>query len=334
YVGGASSVDLSAALGIESTTKGFLPPRMTTIQRDAINSPAKGLMVFDNTLNSLFTYNGTQWISAEASANTWNVNGNGIINETTDFIGSINAADVVIKTQNAEVIRVTKDSRVGVGTTGSNVDSSAKLEIKSTNKGFLPPRMTSVERNTISSPAIGLVVFDTNKNNLYIYTGIWSEVGIPIGSIQAFMGTTIPDGWMLCDGSIFNGTTYSELQAVLGSTTLPDLRGVFLRGLDSGRGLDIGRTFRSLQTDALKAHNHSGTTSVNGSHTHTQYRSDGGGGGGALHGYGGDNIGRIAISSNAMAAGGNHSHTLNINNTGEIETRPVNVSVNYIIRVK
>jgi hypothetical protein len=103
--GGLSS---SAILELESSSQGFLPPRMTTSQRQAINSPEKGLMVFDNDLNSLFTYNGTQWVSAEASANTWNVAGNTTINETTDFIGSVNAADLVVKTQNAEVMRVTK----------------------------------------------------------------------------------------------------------------------------------------------------------------------------------------------------------------------------------
>jgi microcystin-dependent protein len=331
---GSGGLSSSAILELGSTSQGFLPPRMTTAQRQAINSPEKGLMVFDNDLNSLFTYNGTQWVSAEASANTWNVSGNTTIDETTDFIGSVNAADVVVKTQNAEVMRVTKEGRVGIGTAGGTINASAKVQINSTSQGFLPPRMTSTERNAIVNPAIGLVVYDTNKNNLYIYTGIWTEIGVPIGSVQPFMGTTIPDGWMLCDGSTFSGTTYPELQAVLGSTTLPDLRGVFLRGLDNGRGLDTGRAIRTYQADDLKAHNHTGTTSTNGSHTHTQYRSDGGNGGGALHGYGGDNIGRITISSNAMAAAGNHNHTLNINNTGGTETRPKNVAVNYIIRVK
>ncbi|MCT4600220.1 MAG: phage tail protein, partial [Marinifilaceae bacterium] len=331
---GNGGLSPSSILELESTSQGFLPPRMTTAQRQAINSPEKGLMVFDNDLNSLFTYNGTQWVSAEASANTWNVSGNTTIDETTDFIGSVNAADVVVKTQNTEVMRVTKEGRVGIGTAGGTINASAKVQINSTSQGFLPPRMTSTERNAIVNPAIGLVVYDTNKNNLYIYTGIWTEIGVPIGSVQPFMGTTIPDGWMLCDGSTFSGTTYPELQAVLGSTTLPDLRGVFLRGLDNGRGLDTGRAIRTYQADDLKAHNHTGTTSTNGSHTHTQYRSDGGGGGGALHGYGGDNIGRITISSNAMAAAGSHNHILNINNTGGTETRPKNVSVNYIIRVK
>ncbi len=46
---------------VDSTTKGFLPPRMTTTQRNAISSPATGLMVYDTNLNQPFFYNGTAW---------------------------------------------------------------------------------------------------------------------------------------------------------------------------------------------------------------------------------------------------------------------------------
>ena len=52
----------SATVQIDSTTKGFLPPRMTTTQKNAIASPAAGLMVYDTTLNVISYYNGTSWI--------------------------------------------------------------------------------------------------------------------------------------------------------------------------------------------------------------------------------------------------------------------------------
>ncbi len=55
--------DASAALDVSSTTKGFLPPRMTTTQRNAITSPAAGLTVFDTDLDNLYVYNGAQWIA-------------------------------------------------------------------------------------------------------------------------------------------------------------------------------------------------------------------------------------------------------------------------------
>ena len=59
-VGGAS-VDNSAVLQANSTTKGFLPPRMTTTERDAISTPAAGLMVYNTTTNKAQCYNGTAW---------------------------------------------------------------------------------------------------------------------------------------------------------------------------------------------------------------------------------------------------------------------------------
>jgi hypothetical protein len=51
----------SAALAVNGTTKGFLPPRMTTTQKNAISTPASGLMVYDTTTNKLCCYNGTSW---------------------------------------------------------------------------------------------------------------------------------------------------------------------------------------------------------------------------------------------------------------------------------
>jgi hypothetical protein len=51
----------SAQLHVSSTTKGFLPPRMTTTQKNAIASPATGLVVYDNTLNKLSVFTGATW---------------------------------------------------------------------------------------------------------------------------------------------------------------------------------------------------------------------------------------------------------------------------------
>jgi len=58
-----SDVDFSGAdnYNFNSTTGGFLPPRMTTTERDAISSPASGLMVYNTTTNKAQCYNGTAW---------------------------------------------------------------------------------------------------------------------------------------------------------------------------------------------------------------------------------------------------------------------------------
>jgi hypothetical protein len=53
----------SAALAVNGSTKGFLPPRMTTTQKNAISSPASGLQVYDTDLNQMSYYNGTTWVN-------------------------------------------------------------------------------------------------------------------------------------------------------------------------------------------------------------------------------------------------------------------------------
>ena len=59
--GGTYTDIASARLAINSTTQGFLPPRMTTTERNAIASPATGLVVYDTTLSTLNVYNGSTW---------------------------------------------------------------------------------------------------------------------------------------------------------------------------------------------------------------------------------------------------------------------------------
>jgi len=64
-----STIGASALLQLDSTNKGFLPPRMTTVQRTAIGSPASGLVVYDTDLNSILFYNGTVWIQQNTGFN-------------------------------------------------------------------------------------------------------------------------------------------------------------------------------------------------------------------------------------------------------------------------
>lgn len=68
----------------------------------------------------------------------------------------------------------TRRGQVAIGT--QTPDASAVLQVDSTTKGFLPPRMTTVQKNAIASPTAGLVVYDTTLNKLCVYTTAWETV--------------------------------------------------------------------------------------------------------------------------------------------------------------
>ena len=70
------------------------------------------------------------------------------------------------------------NAQVGIGTTPA---ASAQLDVSSTTKGFLPPRMTAAQRSGISSPTNGLLVYQTDyPSGLYYFNaGFWSSVASP-----------------------------------------------------------------------------------------------------------------------------------------------------------
>ncbi len=154
--------------------------------------------------------------------------------------------------------------------------------------------------------------------------------GVPPGSVLPYFGTSAPTGWLLCDGSAISRTTYSSLFSIIGVSSgngdgvttfnLPDLRGRFLRGVDNGAGNDpdvagrtasnaggnIGDNVGSLQGDELKSHTHG----------YQHYRD-----GGRNNNYAtpdGDDTGNM-YDYITSPFGGN-------------ETRPKNISVNFIIK--
>ena len=65
-------------------------------------------------------------------------------------------------------------AQVGIGTT--TPDASSVLDIQSTSKGLLIPRMTSAQRTAISNPTAGLLVFDTTTQSFSFFTTSWGEL--------------------------------------------------------------------------------------------------------------------------------------------------------------
>lgn len=174
-----------------------------------------------------------------------------------------------------------------------------------------------------------------------------SNNGVPTGTILPFAGTagSVPTGYLLCDGSSYSQTDYANLFSVINTTygsssgstfNVPDLRGEFIRGLDNGRGVDDGRTLGSAQSGATalptSPFNSEGTTTLDGEHGHT--------------------IQTMEVASYAITPGGpipvwspgvgqistegvaDHQHdvTSTVKTGGDSETRPRNVSVNFIIK--
>jgi len=96
---GVSSPDASAQLEINSTTKGMLVPTMTTVQKNAIVSPATGLLVYDTTLNSFAQYDGTTWINQNSISAETDATGNiyatgGVTDSATPIKLVMNSTDV------------------------------------------------------------------------------------------------------------------------------------------------------------------------------------------------------------------------------------------------
>ncbi|MEK9603815.1 MAG: hypothetical protein VW127_05255 [Flavobacteriaceae bacterium] len=92
----AQTRDASAILQLNSTTQGFLPPRMTTAQINAISNPTEGLMVYNTVSNSLALFNETNWVVVNTTFNpavATNIQtsyGGGLVSYNYDVSGGAN----------------------------------------------------------------------------------------------------------------------------------------------------------------------------------------------------------------------------------------------------
>jgi microcystin-dependent protein len=213
----------------------------------------------------------------------------------------------------------------------------------------------------ISYAALGSVPYAEVANNAQ---------ACPVGTIIAFAGDTskIPDGWELCDGEAVPRTgKYAALYAVIGtawgygdnSTTfdLPDLRGMFLRGVSlesnndpnkgirqaSSTGGNTGNNVGSWQNYELTSHNHDVSDGTNDGYLHGNTTTTGGHGHDILYDTRGNDQGsgggysfmeQASAWASGRTRGGEHNHSIRtyIPSVGGNETRPRNAYVNYIIK--
>jgi peptidoglycan/xylan/chitin deacetylase (PgdA/CDA1 family) len=140
-----SDPDPSAMLDIKSTDRGLLIPRVSTLDRNQIPSPATGLLIYNTTTNQINYYNGSFWYQIESTFISSTIG-------TLCVSGGVSIND--LSTQLPE--------------------NSAMLDINNPTRGLLIPRTTP---ELITSPANGLLIYNTATNFLNYYNGTqWIEI--------------------------------------------------------------------------------------------------------------------------------------------------------------
>jgi hypothetical protein len=154
----------------------------------------------------------------------------------------------------------TAEAQVGVGIGTNSPDTSAMLEVASTTKGMLVPRMSTAQRTAIQNPANGLLVYDTNFNDFWFYTtagwlalnntkNAWSFSGNALAGTELLGSTnSLPLKFITNNterlrlsenGNLLAGTTSANyttsLMEVVGSSTYP----FALRGISAFNGSGV-----------------------------------------------------------------------------------------------
>lgn len=160
---------------------------------------------------------------------------------------------------------------------------------------------------------------------------------VPAGSVVAYFGNKdeVPSGWLLCDGKELDRGEYKSLFEAIktssghgnGTTTfnIPDLRGMFLRGVDNETGNDPDVLDREAVAEGANTGDNVGTCQADtfAMHNHTVYVSAAN-----YRGGGADK----PVADPETGDSGNYLSTNPIKSAGGNETRPKNISVWWIIK--
>lgn len=112
---------------------------------------------------------------------------------------------------------------VAVNTTGSKADTSAMLDVTSTTKGLLAPRMTKAQRDAIATPATGLLIYQTDDTpSFYYYDGmVWVTLKGATGPAPSGTGIVTVSGGSLQTPAALSGdvsTSGAGLSTTLATT--------------------------------------------------------------------------------------------------------------------
>ena len=270
-----------------------------------------------------------------SSEPTTKVNGKLWVNSNNNTLNMYDGTNFINlgKIDTAEMGHATTASPSFTGT----INSAGDIVMSGTGSLQLPTG-TTAQRPT---PATGDIRFNTTLTQFEGYNGsAWGEIanGVPAGSIFTFASTTVPSGYLECNGAAVSRSTYATLFAAISTTfgvgdgsatfNLPDLRGQFVRGWANnatGTG-DDGRSFGSSQADQNKTHGHTASVTDPG-HRHV------------TKGHGTQDDGGSNLTGST--SGGTSSTSMNNANTGisvsvasdgGAEVRVKNIALMYVIK--
>ncbi|WP_372936881.1 hypothetical protein [Seonamhaeicola sp.] len=154
-------------------------------------------------------------------------------------------------------------SQVGIGTTSP--DASSILHVESTSKGMLTPRLTTVERNSITNPATGLLIFNTTLNIFEFNSGtpaspVWSPINSNL-TVSSDSGNIITSG---TDSGAYLGTTVYFGKFIISGTGTQTITGLPFQPTSIKFSAHANVEGYNLNSDNGSGNNNSGYNNVFG----------------------------------------------------------------------